>query len=357
MKLANKLDLSFILNQNSETDQVNSFQQQDSCKRKINQIFEDCSRIQDGTMSPLKKKQRTCNILEHLIQAQSFPSPSISSYLIVPYKHEQISHPMPYFAPIHPLNPIGLERTYSTASMVPINHQPNYDSCAQGRGSAFSPVKKQQSVNVSYPSASSCYSTRDLTPVKYPSTSNMPSPTSSEEASEQASRGNSPNEVNVQPTQVSDYTTTTPIQQLANYFGFATSSSRSWRYRDVKRSLMENRMSLFHKNLIERNPEHWLLKERLPHKISYINFAKRIQLIVYHFIVRDGNIPSFYAKLNKLKQQELEKIVQQHDADFAAKFSIKNAFKVHGKLLTLQAQQIHPTTEMLALFVQEENSP
>lgn len=129
-----------------------------------------------------------------------------------------------------------------------------------------------------------------------------------------------------------DYQAHESVQKLAVYFRFAT--SKIWRYRDLKRSLLD-KMIPSHKEFIDMNKEHALLKDRLPHKMSYIAFAKRIMLLLFHFIIRDGQLPNFWTRLDTEKQKELVNVLQLNELDFLGRVNQKRAFEIHKQFVIL----------------------
>jgi hypothetical protein len=132
-------------------------------------------------------------------------------------------------------------------------------------------------------------------------------------------------EDNVNPQQLQ------PIRVLAYKVGLSKDPNKSWRYRDIKRSLFE-KISPQHANFIEKNLEHSLLKQRLPHKLSMCSFSKRIMLLVYHFIVRDGKEPKFWRRAS-VKVDVVEQILKEHDQDFYFKINKQAALEVHSYIV------------------------
>jgi hypothetical protein len=102
-----------------------------------------------------------------------------------------------------------------------------------------------------------------------------------------------------------------PVKDLAQQTGLCSDAKSNWRYRDLKRSLFEG-LSSDQFDFIENNSEHSVLKRRLPHKLSLVAFVKRIMLLVYHFILRDGREPKFWRK-SHVKQDYIEKVLQEAD--------------------------------------------
>lgn len=79
--------------------------------------------------------------------------------------------------------------------------------------------------------------------------------------------------------------------KLAQYFGLPG------RFRDYKRSLFDHKMSEGQMRLIDTDSQHTELKQRLPHKISPEQFAFRVLLMTFHFVLRDGKIPSYWTRV------------------------------------------------------------
>lgn len=118
-----------------------------------------------------------------------------------------------------------------------------------------------------------------------------------------------------------------PIRVLAYRIGLSKDPNKSWRYRDIKRSLFE-KTTPQQASFIDKNLEHSLLKQRLPHKLSMCSFAKRIMLLVYHFILRDGREPKFWRR-GSVRADLVEKILKETDADFYTKINKQAAIEVH----------------------------
>ncbi|KAL9656261.1 hypothetical protein ABK040_007876 [Willaertia magna] len=119
-----------------------------------------------------------------------------------------------------------------------------------------------------------------------------------------------------------------PIKLLAFNVGLSKDKQKSWRFRDIRRSLFE-KMSPEQLNFIDLEEDHSLLKERLPHKLNYCNFSKRIMLLVFHFILRDGKEPKFFTR--PLVQREfIEKVLMEQDNTFYNKVNCQSAFEVHN---------------------------
>lgn len=95
-----------------------------------------------------------------------------------------------------------------------------------------------------------------------------------------------------------------PLRQLAFELALTNDPKKNWRFRDFKRSLFE-RLKQDHATFIETNPEHSLLVQRLPHKMSMSAFARRLLLLVFHFIIRDGRSPRFWLKADQDKVREV----------------------------------------------------
>lgn len=94
-----------------------------------------------------------------------------------------------------------------------------------------------------------------------------------------------------------------PLRQLAFELALTNDPKKNWRFRDFKRSLFE-RLKQDHATFIETNPDHSLLVQRLPHKMSMAAFARRLLLLVFHFIIRDGRSPRFWLKADQDKVRE-----------------------------------------------------
>jgi hypothetical protein len=122
-----------------------------------------------------------------------------------------------------------------------------------------------------------------------------------------------------------------PIRVLAFQLGLSKNPAKVWRYRDIKRSLFD-KAPKEQINFIESIDDHTLLKQRLPHKLSLCAFAKRIMLLVFHFIVRDGREPKFWRK-GSVNKQLMEKILKEHESEFFEHINIKAAFQAHSYMI------------------------
>jgi hypothetical protein len=79
---------------------------------------------------------------------------------------------------------------------------------------------------------------------------------------------------------------------LACEFGLA-----NFRYRDYKRAILE-KASASHIAFLHGSPEHGLLLQRLPHRMSKRHFAYRLLLIMFHTVLTSGALPSYWKKLD-----------------------------------------------------------
>lgn len=127
-----------------------------------------------------------------------------------------------------------------------------------------------------------------------------------------------------------------PIRILAYKLGLNKDPHKPWRYRDFKRALFE-KLSKAHETFIESSPYHQLLKERLPHKLSMSSFCKRIMLLIFHFIIRDGKEPKFWTR-KEVKQSLIENVLECYEADFYRHVNRNIAFRTRALL------QIHYST-------------
>jgi hypothetical protein len=123
---------------------------------------------------------------------------------------------------------------------------------------------------------------------------------------------------------VSEHHQLSPIRILAHQIGLSKDPNKSWRYRDIKRSLFE-KMTPEQERFIDGNPEHCVIKDRLPHKLSMVSFAKRIMLMVFHFILRDGREPKFWKK-QTVNHDILEQVLTKNEPQFYQRINRKVAF-------------------------------
>jgi hypothetical protein len=84
-----------------------------------------------------------------------------------------------------------------------------------------------------------------------------------------------------------------PIRILAYQFVLSADPNKRYRYRDIKRALFE-KCAKEHVDMVNTDSDHSLLHQRLPHKLSLSQFCKRVILLVFHHIVRDGREPRFW---------------------------------------------------------------
>jgi hypothetical protein len=112
------------------------------------------------------------------------------------------------------------------------------------------------------------------------------------------------------------------IRTLAFQVGLSRDPNKLWRYRDIKRCLFR-RITKEQLEYIDNDFDHKLLVTRLPHKLSLIEFCKRVMLIVYHYIVRDGKEPKFYQR-REVNTTLIGKILESEPA-FAEKVNVKKA--------------------------------
>jgi hypothetical protein len=119
-----------------------------------------------------------------------------------------------------------------------------------------------------------------------------------------------------------------PIRILAYQIGLSADPNKSYRYRDIKRALFE-KCSKEHCEMVNVDPDHSLLHQRLPHKLSLAQFCKRVMLLVFHHIVRDGREPRFWRQKG-VKQDLIRKILKECEPDFYRKVNVKVALLLHS---------------------------
>jgi hypothetical protein len=123
-----------------------------------------------------------------------------------------------------------------------------------------------------------------------------------------------------------------PIRVLAYQIGLSKDPNKNWRYRDTKRALFD-KMPKDQVEFIDKEEGHNLLQQRLPHKLSLVGFAKRIMLIVYHFIVRDGRAPKFWRK-GSANQKLIEKILSEFEPEFYEHVNALAAYQIHSYMVS-----------------------
>ncbi|EFC45306.1 hypothetical protein NAEGRDRAFT_57796 [Naegleria gruberi] len=123
-------------------------------------------------------------------------------------------------------------------------------------------------------------------------------------------------------------TATIPIRILAYNLGLTKDIQKSWRYRDIRRALFE-RMIDEHIEFVDNQLEHSLLRERLPHKLTYSNFCKRVMLLVFHFVVRDGKEPKFFRR-PLVQRDYIEKLLKDNDPHFYSLVETCHAHQLHN---------------------------
>ncbi|EFC44543.1 predicted protein [Naegleria gruberi] len=123
-----------------------------------------------------------------------------------------------------------------------------------------------------------------------------------------------------------------PIRALAHLVGLSKDEGKTWRYRDVRRALFE-KTSKEHSNFIEKNQQHSILRQRLPHKLTLVSFCKRIMLLVFHFIIRDGREPKFFLRTH-VKKDLIENTLENEAPEFYKKINCNIAMKIHAFICT-----------------------
>jgi hypothetical protein len=146
-----------------------------------------------------------------------------------------------------------------------------------------------------------------------------------------------------------------PVKDLAQQTGLCSDAKSNWRYRDLKRSLFEG-LSSDQFDFIENNSEHSILKRRLPHKLSLVAFVKRIMLLVYHFILRDGREPKFWRK-SHVKQDYIEKVLQEADLNLYNHINRRAAVTIRSYIIQgtpIQAAVDKYNNEVLHQYTREQ---
>ncbi|KAF0980725.1 hypothetical protein FDP41_013208 [Naegleria fowleri] len=123
-----------------------------------------------------------------------------------------------------------------------------------------------------------------------------------------------------------------PIRSLAHLVGLSKDEGKTWRYRDVRRALFE-KCSKEHTKFIEQNQQHAILRQRLPHKLTLVSFCKRIMLLVFHFIIRDGKEPKFFSK-SHVRRDLIEETLEKEASEFFRRINRDVAMKIHALTCT-----------------------
>ncbi|KAL0491064.1 DNA topoisomerase 2 [Acrasis kona] len=118
-----------------------------------------------------------------------------------------------------------------------------------------------------------------------------------------------------------------PVRVLAYVLGLNSDPQKGWRYRDIKRLLFDN-LPQAQQNLIKNNSEHSLLNQRLPNRLTMEQFCRRLLLLVYHFVVRDGKEPKFW-KRDGTNRDMVNKVLLQSAPRFHQSLSPNVALTVH----------------------------
>lgn len=84
---------------------------------------------------------------------------------------------------------------------------------------------------------------------------------------------------------------------LAFRFGLSNCPKKMWRFRDFRRGLF-SKLSPDHLMYIHTHAEHSVVRQRLPHRMSLRSFALRLLLLCFHYVIAEGRVPSFWAKMN-----------------------------------------------------------
>jgi hypothetical protein len=127
-----------------------------------------------------------------------------------------------------------------------------------------------------------------------------------------------------------------PVRVLAYGLGLHTNPNKSWRYRDIKRLLFDN-ISSDQEEFIKNDPYHKILVQRLPNKLSMEHFCRRLLLLAFHFILRDGRKPKFWKK-DSTRKDIIERVLKETGGDFLIKVSPKIA--VHAHVLVTEGMTI-----------------
>jgi hypothetical protein len=119
-----------------------------------------------------------------------------------------------------------------------------------------------------------------------------------------------------------------PVRVLAYALGLNSDPQKGWRYRDIKRLLFDNLPKDQH-DFIKKNNKHKLLIQRLPNRLTMEQFCKRIALLVYHFVLRDGREPKFFRR-DLTRRDMLERVLKQTSPAFWETTCTKVAMIAHA---------------------------
>jgi len=119
-----------------------------------------------------------------------------------------------------------------------------------------------------------------------------------------------------------------PVRVLAYTLGLNSDPQKGWRYRDIKRLLFDN-LPQSQLNIIKTDKNHSLLVQRLPNRLTMEQFCRRLWLLVFHFIVRDGKEPKFW-KRDGTKREVVTKVLLDCAPQFHDNISPKAALMIHN---------------------------
>ncbi|KAG2393086.1 hypothetical protein C9374_009663 [Naegleria lovaniensis] len=142
-----------------------------------------------------------------------------------------------------------------------------------------------------------------------------------------------------------------PIRSLAHLVGLSKDEGKTWRYRDVRRALFE-KTPKEHTKFIESNQQHAILRQRLPHKLTLVSFCKRIMLLVFHFIIRDGREPKFFTR-SHVKRDLIEETLEKEASEFFKRINRDVAMKIHA--LSCTGMSLEQASKTVSCCTHSEN--
>ncbi len=263
------------------------------------------------------KKMRFSDSRNDFVDRNEFYLPPISSLIA------SIAPPVLRAPTMQPAQPAVINRLYHQTGMK----KNIIDTIHSAQEIAHSPLKYHDTITTTVTESATIV-------VKSPTRQSRPiSPveSSSDDDSQDEDENHSPVSFTSIPTVENpkfNYHQLQPIRILAYQVGISKDANKSWRYRDIKRSLID-KSSKDQLGLIDADPHHTILRQRLPHKLTLAQFCKRLMLLVFHFIVKDGREPKFWRKKN-VRQDLIKRILMECESDFYKCVNIRVATLLHS---------------------------
>jgi hypothetical protein len=114
-----------------------------------------------------------------------------------------------------------------------------------------------------------------------------------------------------------------PVRVLAYKLGLNTDPQKGWRYRDIKRLLFDN-IPESQLEFIKKDARHKILVQRLPNRLTMEHFCRRLLLLVFHFVLRDGREPKFWRR-DSTRRDIVDRVLKETTPSFLAKANSKVA--------------------------------